>query len=431
MTAPPPMFVDLLIAAGILVLVLALAAALVSICTRLGGIFAETVSPHAQKLASLEGLRGILALAVVAHHACCWFYYTQTAVWSTGGSILFERLASFGVMQFFFISGFLFWRKLIRRGRIDLGSFYLSRFVRLAPLYYACVGAAIIIGLSVAHLQIHEPSAQLAGSLVSWVLFSMGGEPSVNGADVQRIVSGVVWTLGMEWCFYLALPFLGWFSRKTLRLIHLGFLFVVIFFVCKYLSSGAIHDQVINQVFLEIREFAKFMLIGFGGGILVAAFYEKMNRNFLLPVRQRNWLLLAVYLVFLLSPEFRGFEILGWLCLLIGFALVTQETDLFGFITSRQVRFLGVISYDLYLVHGIVYYLAMKLRGGIHPIAPLDYILQTVASLIVIVLLATLAHFIIERPSMNLSERLARRDSGKGDAAAMETRAGAFPLRRP
>lgn len=401
--------VDPLLASGIFGLVVAVSALLVFLCTRLGGVFAATVGPSGDKLAGLEGLRGILALAVVAHHACCWYYFTQTAVWGTGGSIIFERFARFGVMQFFFISGFLFWRKLIRRGKIDLGSFYLSRFVRLAPLYYLCVGAAILIGLSLMHFQILVGAGELGGSLLSWLLFSMGGQPAVDGADIQRIISGVVWTLAMEWCFYLALPFLGWFSRKTLRLLHLAFLCGVVFVVCKYMSSGRIQNHLLNQGFLEIREFAKFMLIGFGGGILIAAFHDKIERWIRFSPRQRNWLLLGLYGAFLLTPEFRGFEILGWLCLLCGFALVIQETSLFGFITSRPVRFLGVVSYDLYLVHGIVYYVAMRLRGGIHAVSAANYMLQTVGCLIVIMLLATAMHFIVERPSMNLSERLARR----------------------
>jgi hypothetical protein len=50
--------------------------------------------------------------------------------------------------------------------------------------------------------------------------------------------------------------------------------------------------------------------------------------------------------------------------LLAGFALVVQGADLFGFLTSRAIRLLGIISYPIYLVHGVVYYMAMKLRGG-------------------------------------------------------------------
>jgi len=125
-------------------------------------------------------------------------------------------------MQFFIISGFLFWRKLMAKDRIELGTFYLSRFIRLAPAYYLCVGAAILIGLSLTQFQIRVSARELMMSLASWMLFSLGGQQaSVNGVDVSRILSGVVWTLVMEWCFYLSLPFLRWFSHRAQRLIHL------------------------------------------------------------------------------------------------------------------------------------------------------------------------------------------------------------------
>ena len=58
---------DPLLACGIFALSLAVAGLLSFLCGRLGGVFAEAVQPSGNKLASLEGLRGILALSVAAH----------------------------------------------------------------------------------------------------------------------------------------------------------------------------------------------------------------------------------------------------------------------------------------------------------------------------------------------------------------------------
>jgi len=163
---------------------------------------------------------------------------------------------------------------------------------------------------------------------------------------------------------------------------------------------------------LELRMFAKFMIIGFGGGILIATLDARLREQIGPSISHRNWLLLLLYCLFLLTPAFPGFQVVGWLCLLVGFALVVQGADLFGLITSRPMRFLGVISFNLYLVHGIVYYLAMRMRGGIHVITTNAYILETAVCLIAIVLVSTLIHFAVERPSMALSERISRRYSG-------------------
>jgi hypothetical protein len=47
-------------------------AALISVCLmRMGGRFARAVAPG-EKVATIEGLRGILAFSVVIHHGCCW-----------------------------------------------------------------------------------------------------------------------------------------------------------------------------------------------------------------------------------------------------------------------------------------------------------------------------------------------------------------------
>jgi peptidoglycan/LPS O-acetylase OafA/YrhL len=252
---------------------------------------------------------------------------------------------------------------------------------------------------------------ELAASLMPWMLFSVGGEPFVNGADIKRIVSGVVWTLANEWLFYLSLPFLAWFARKSKRLLHLAGMFLVIFALSKVLSSARIHQEWIVSFFLIIREFAKFMLIGFGGGILVANFQDKLVQRVTLSSSARNWLLLVIYILYLFSPPFRGFFAAGIPVLLLGFTLVVLGSDLFGFITSQPVRFLGIISYDLYLLHGINYYIAMLLRGGIHPVTLRSYLLQTAVCLTSIILTSTLFHFLVERPSMKLSEKIARNPS--------------------
>jgi peptidoglycan/LPS O-acetylase OafA/YrhL len=396
----------LVLAASFLAFAIASSRALVFLFHRMGGYWGQIVAPSANKLASLEGLRGVLALSVVAHHAYLWYYYRLTGVWwGTDRSLIFDRLASFGVLQFFFVSGFLFWRKLMSRGNISLRNFYLSRFIRIGPAYYVCIGAAIFIAFAVSGFRLQVPFATLFASLLPWLLFCLPGRPIVNHADILRITSGVTWTLAQEWLFYLALPFLGWFSRKSSRL----FLYAMIF-GCLYLLGWYLRFDVANRESLTsagefLDQFAKYMLIGFGGGILVATLELKIHNwlRFLLP--WRNWVLLGLYLAYLAVPgNEKAFEIL----LLPGFALVVLGADLFGLLTSRAVRLLGLISYPLYLVHGIVYYSAMRLRGGLRPVSLPAYMAETAVSLLLILLFATAVHLAVERPTMKVSENIAR-----------------------
>jgi len=370
-----------------------------------GGYLGKVVSPETQKLASLEGLRGVLAFSVVVHHAYSWFYFTQTGIWSTQNSVIFARLANFGVLQFFYLSGFLFWRKLMKKGRIPMGRFYLSRFVRIGPVYYVCVGTALLIGLSLTGFKLRVPPATLVNSLLPWMLFTVGGRVPVNTADIMRITCGATWTLALEWMFYVSLPFLGWFSRKGRRLLLYALLFGALLLVSKHFRGVQVDEESIQSAAVILNGFARFMLIGFGGGVLVAVLEPRLQDWFRSLSPWQDWLLLGLYLSFLLVP---GILPYGQVLLCAGFALVTQGANLFGLLSSRAIRLLGVISYPVYLVHGIVYYTAMRLRGGMHPVNVYAYVGQTVVCFAAVLLLATIIHLVIERPAMKLSEDIAR-----------------------
>ena len=397
---------DAIVAFSAFAFALASAALLSRLLGRLGGVFGRIVSQSTHKLASLEGLRGILSLSVVLHHACCWYFYTQTGVWGTGASIVFVRLAIFGVAQFFYISGFLFWRKLMKSGGISFGRFYLSRFVRIAPAYYVCVGIAILGGFALSHFRLQVPLTQLGASLLTWLLFSIGGQGDVNHADMRRITAGVTWTLALEWLFYLLLPMLGWFARRSRRLIFFALLFGFVHVAGDAVRHFATEGSNVHVAVETLVEFSKQMLLGFGGGILVAAF-ESDIRRWLRPIASfQNWIVLVCYAAYLCIP---GIGMPGAILLLVAFSCVVEGADLFHFLTSRTIRFLGVISYPLYLCHGMVYFAASILRGGLHPMALPAYIAETAACLIVILLFATTIHLTVERPSMRLSEEIARR----------------------
>jgi peptidoglycan/LPS O-acetylase OafA/YrhL len=397
---------DPLLAALAFAFAMATASALLFLFDRWGGYFGNAVSPASQKLAALEGLRGVLAFSVVMHHAYCWYFFTQYGVWTTGNSVIFARLADFGVIQFFYLSGFLFWRKLMKTGRIPVASFYLSRFVRIGPVYYCCIGAAILLGFSLTGLKLQVSTGTLASSLLPWFLFSLGGQGAVNRADIARITCGVTWTLALEWLFYLSLPFLGWFSRNARRLFIYALAFGLLFLLSRYFRAGTAEEGLLHSASSILAEYSKFMLVGFGGGILIAALEPRSQNRLQRLLPWRNWILLGLYLAYLLVP---GIANAGQVLVLAGFALVVQGADLFGMLSIRAVRLLGVISYPMYLVHGIVYYSAMQLRGGFQAVSLPAYMAETAACVGIILLLATIVHLLLERPTMRLSERIARR----------------------
>ncbi len=359
------------------------------------------------KLASLDGLRGILAFSVVAHHACTWYYFTQSGVWTGGSGIVFGRLANFGVIQFFYLSGFLFWRKLMQRGAIPARRFYLSRFLRIGPVYYCCVAAALTLGFVTGGARLQVSTPNLLFSLLRWLFFSIGGQPEVNQADILRITAGVTWTLALEWLFYISLPFLAWFARKRWRVAIYALAFGALYAISRYLRDATPDSDLLYRAAFEVAGYAKFMIVGFGGGILVATTESWLREKLGRAGQFANAIVLALFLGYLILP-IPGFAGFGQILLLAGFALIVQGANLFGLLLSRPVRFMGAISYPVYLLHGIVYYIAMLLRGGIGPVSVPAYLGQTALCLGAILLLATVLHVLVEKPTMRLSEQMAR-----------------------
>ena len=384
---------------------------------RMGGRWKQAVVPS-EKKTSIEGLRGVLAFAVVIHHGFLWYRFSNAGFWGAGSSIVFGRLADFGVLQFFYISGYLFWRKLMRRGRVPLGQFYLSRFIRIGPVFYACVGMAFVIGLMVHGFYLQGGIGRLLGSTASWIAFSQAGMLKVGGVDIELITAGVAWTLALEWDFYLLLPFLGWFARKAHRLIWLALIFGTILFVSREFSVVHTAPQGWGEIARGVHYVTRYLILGFGGGILVAVLEPTLVRVIKLSPKMASGLLLGCYCAYLLVP---GIVPLGNVLLLVGFALVVMGADLFGMITSPGVRMLGLISYDLYVVHGIVYYVAMRSWGGAHLVTANRYIPEAMLCMTAAVLLSVLLHFFVERPTMLISERIARRQAGDGRKSKLVT----------
>ncbi len=103
----------------------------------------EAVLPYMKQL---DGLRAFAVLGVL------WTHYVPQERWLLG-----MNLGEFGVRLFFVLSGFLITSLLMdARGRIlreeqtlfaALRQFYLRRFLRIFPLFYATLGVAFVLAI--------------------------------------------------------------------------------------------------------------------------------------------------------------------------------------------------------------------------------------------------------------------------------------------
>ncbi len=93
----------------------------------------QDASPTGGRIAELDSIRGLAALAVVIFHSnTSWLPFGWAAV-----------------DLFFVLSGFLITSIILRHGRSDgfLRSFYIRRGLRIWPIYYLLIGVLAVIGL--------------------------------------------------------------------------------------------------------------------------------------------------------------------------------------------------------------------------------------------------------------------------------------------
>jgi peptidoglycan/LPS O-acetylase OafA/YrhL len=355
----------------------------------------ESVAPAARADAfrpDVEGLRGIAILFVVLFHS--------GLVAVPGGFV--------GVDVFFVISGFLITGLLLRErertGRIALGAFYVRRLRRLMPA--ALVAVAVILPVAAAVVApLDRPTVSLDGAAaaisVANVRFAAadGGYFTVLASPSPFMH---FWSLSVEEQFYLVWPALLLLGARGRRprlgaAIVLGTVFVLSFGACLVVTEMA-------------PTWAFYMLptrawqLATGGLLAIGAVW--LARLPGLPMATLGWAGLAVVLgaPLVLDPSmaYPGaialLPTLGAACLI---ASGGRRWSPAGLLAVGPLRFLGRISYSLYLWHWPILVLPAIAAGA--PIEPVQRAGLVAASIVV----ATLSWACIEEPFRRGMPRLA------------------------
>ena len=350
------------------------------------------------KYKTLDGLRGFLALGVFFHHAIVNFQYFQTGVWQLTSSS-FETFLGQGAVAFFFmITGFLFWSKLIAEPRLKVRQFYQRRALRVLPAYWFSLALIVLIALSISGFALKVSLPRLLLQIGSWVICGIYGFsnanagvfPDINYASVGLINASVQWTLTYELQFYLILPLLAWFV-KPLRFVGLFIMLLILGLITPFLPL--------------------LTLMNFLFGMLAAYVVKLLEANSLTRSRGFSLIILALLAAVPLGLPQPYTENIGAIALMFGaFVCIASGNTLFGLLTAPASKYLGTISYSVYLLHGIVLFCVLRLVNSIYPIKgmnPLHYwIVIGVCGLLVISLAGTTYRF-IEYPFLRLKPSMA------------------------
>jgi peptidoglycan/LPS O-acetylase OafA/YrhL len=344
-------------------------------------------TPH---LPALDGLRAIaVGMVVVAH-----------AGWpGMPGDV--------GVSVFFVLSGFLITWLLLqerdRTGSVSLRTFYLRRAFRLLPAYYVFLAFALL-----AHFR--------AGGRADIVLPSLLYYANYYNAFHGHVATPVshTWSLAVEEQFYAFWPLAFLICARLGRRAVITFLCAAIVAVTAWRS----------YLFLVARTGTPYVYNAFDTrfdtlaiGCLAALLSESDRFLAIVKSAARHWsfVLPTVVLIWLSRmalPDDYHYSIgltIDALLIALGLFQLMQltHTRAWSWLDSRAARYLGGISYPMYLYSGFALTIALKIGRRLP--APIARPAQIAAAFGAAALLGAASYHVVEKPMLRVRDRLIAR----------------------
>ena len=316
----------------------------------------------------IEGLRGIAVSLVVLFHAGL---LSKSATQISGGFI--------GVDLFFVVSGFLITGLLIRErernGKISLSRFYARRVRRILPAAVVVLLVTLVAANSLITL-VDRPSVMQDGASaalsIANIRFAMTTD-YFNPVNYSPFLH--FWSLGVEEQFYLVWPALmaivAWKAPRLGAAVALTIVVVV-----SFVASLMITDSSASTAFYMLP--TRAWQLGAGGLVAVAAgSMDRLPRAIRATAGQllafAGWgalaaLITAAFAIDSVATPYPGMAAI--VPTIAGVLLIVSGQERTGpglLLRLAPVRFLGKISYSLYLWHWPILIL-----GGIWLVGPLD-----------------------------------------------------------
>jgi peptidoglycan/LPS O-acetylase OafA/YrhL len=355
-----------------------------------GRLKAEIANPT--RYVGIDGIRGYLAFGVFVHHYI--IYWLELRHGHSGSPPLsFENeLGKGAVAIFFMITAFLFWDRVQTKRGLEAKSFFTSRFFRIYPLYLVFVVLLFVAVLYESSWTMLEPASSLAKEFAKWIFLHV----VVINRHAGYVFGGVAWTLLYEAWFYLSLPLL-----------------VIIVFRKTALWKKALCLGIVAALFL-VNHLQIWVCAAFLGGIF-AVYWRLSDRRVKVAESSTASVIALICLacvgVFIYDP----FNPLAITLLSVFFIVISSGNTLFGLLGMPSARWMGEISYSIYLVHGIVLWLFTEIIvprvPGFHPSV---LWLTAVGVLLtpILVLVTSASYLVIERPFISFGHRFSKSDAG-------------------
>lgn len=362
------------------------------------------------QLGFLDGIRGLMALWVLASHL----------IQRSGGPQNFLIKGGIAVDVFMLVSGVLMAHNFYRREHKEplrdphtWIRFYIRRFFRIAPLYYLLFLIAFLFSAPLAEMAKELGGSHSAGQtqdrsvLLNWLThltFTFGLFPSWSSSNTLPD-----WSLSLEMQFYAFFPLMLALMRTsvlTFFLISIVAYHLANHYICVYqaLPNGCFFYPQPSMLALKISCFAAGMLM-----VQMATSQEKIKK-----------VMIAVcFFILVLYQQRLTFTALAICLALIYYFSATPGQPSLAQSASRLAnrvlgsgpfKFLGDISYSVYLSHFLVLFPILSLAksmGWLELDSPWARFL--IACLLVApptVLLSWMLYKFVEVPFINYARKL-------------------------
>lgn len=372
----------------------------------------------------VEALRGVAILLVFSYHASQRFALVAAARPGAGVSLpaAFVLAGHAGVNLFFVLSAFLlslpFLEEVTGGRHVERRQYFLRRALRVLPLYYTAVAVAAI--------RWYDPAAGPWQDLPYLVFLN-----AAYGWFTPNPYSSVWWSLATEVHFYLVLPLLVALRSPRGRAVAAGAAVAYALAYLAFLRGGIRMGTVTGSFFLACSLFGRgpFFLCGILAAWLYRRYGTRVRKRLGASVvaRRGGADLLLLGVVAALAVLLRWNASVGYIAgelgklglwhpgegvLWVGGLLLLLLAPLRGkvLLSNPVLRFVGIRSYSLYLVHGpVLFELGPRLERayptlGVPARARVAAMLLFGASLA----LSTVTYALIERPFLVRKARLDR-----------------------
>lgn len=341
---------------------------------------------------SISGLRALLASIVAFSHLAHylytldgkWIFDKDYFVWFSQGNF-FVNAGKFGVLLFFMISAFLFYRWL-ENDRLTSGELthklMKSRLRRIVPMFWFSGLVIILVGLVQGSLKINDTSITDA---VLWLLFI--GSYHMGDFLTADVNAGVEWTLRLEWLLYLSIPLIYLMNRATKGRYKT---WLVLGSVC-LIFCAAFALRLWGKTYTDPRP-----VLGFAMGYLAYTYRDLFVRY--KSSRAAAVLCILLGMSALMFTSYAFFYLFFLCCLTVIFFVVSSGNNLFGLLENKTLMSIGEVSYSLYLIHGVVLYFIEKIPLSRVPHNVLVYTLLSTLFFVTAFYVAKLTYLFIEKP---------------------------------